>query len=287
VALFPDGLGAALAAATHGPAASAPVAAALEELIAFDIIGQWPGCLARRRDAEGLRQFSRDARSMLGTRKPVGGLKRVVYSLNPLLACASKLLGGRMAARAVDLLPALEAASASADRKVPPLDAHIAAFVAASADTPVLAELGATDAMTAPKERMAVLGLYGRLQLRLHPEPLPGLAGWLLECGLIDLTSWQSFSTRKQMAEKLAAEAKAGQIAAMILLLRNDAAIQADRAGAEHAALRLQQITIELGQLKYGAQHRDDTARRNGQEIAAAAGLMSAMGAALVLALTG
>jgi hypothetical protein len=287
VALFPDGLGAALAAATHGPAASAPVAAALEELVAFDIIGQWPGCLARRRDAEGLRQFSRDVRSMLGTRGPAGGLKRVVYSLNPLLACASKLLGGRIAARAGDLLPALEAASASADRKRPPLDGHLAAFIASTADTPVMSELGATDAMTSAKERMAVLGLYGRLQLRLHPAPLPGLAGWLLECGLIELTSWQSFRARKDMAEKLAAEAKAGQIAAMVLLLRNDAAVQADRAGAEQAALRLQAITIELGQLRYGTTHRDEVARRNGQEIAAAAGLTSAMGAALVLALTG
>jgi hypothetical protein len=287
VALFPDGLSAALAACMNGPAASGPVAAALEELAAGDIIGQWPGCLARRRDADGLRQFSRDVRSMLGTRGPAGGLKRVVYTLNPLLACASKLLGGRVAARPADLLPALEAASATADRKRPPLDAHIAAFIAATADTPVLAELGATDGMTSAKERMAVLGLYGRLQLRLHPAPLPGLAGWLLECGLIDLTSWQSFATRKEIAEKLAAEAKAGQIAAMILLLRNDAALHADRAGAEQAALRLQQITIELGQLKYGARHRDEMARRNGQEIAAAAGLTAAMGAALVLALAG
>jgi hypothetical protein len=286
VALFPDGLGAALAAAMGG-AAVGPVAAALEELAAFDIISQWPGCAARRRDSEGLQQFSRDVRSMLGTRGPAGGIKRVVYSLNPLLACASKLLGGRVAARPADLLPALEAASASADRKRPPLDAHLAAFIAATADTPVLAELGATDGMASAKERMAVLGLFGRLQLRLHPAPLPGLAGWLLECDLIDLTTWQSFATRKEIAAKLAAEAKAGQIASMILLLRNDAALQADRAGAEQAALRLQQITIELGQLKYGARHRDETARRNGQEIAAAAGLTAAMGAALVLALTG
>ena len=286
VVLFPDGLGAAVAAACGG-SGSAPVAAALEEIVAFDIIGQWPGCAARRRDAEALRQFSRDMRSMLGTRGPAGGMKRLIYSLNPLLACASSLLGGRIAARPVDLLPALEAASANADRKRPPLDAHIAAFVAATADTPVLAELGSTDAMTSLKERMAVLGLYGRLQLRLHPAPLPGLAGWLVECGLIDLNSWRNLRTRKEIADHLAAEAKAGQIASMILLLRNEAALQSDRAGAEQADLRLHTITMELAQLRSGARHRDDMARRNGQEIAAAAGLTAAMGAALVLALTG
>jgi hypothetical protein len=285
VALFPDGFGAALAAsASAGPPATA---AALEEIVAFDIIGQWPGCAARRRDAEALKQVSRDWRTMLGTRGPAGGIKRLIYSLNPLLACASPLLAGRVAARPIDLLPALEAASANADRKRPPIDAHIAAFTAATADTPVLAELGAADSLTTPKERMAVLGLYGRLQLRLHPAPLPGLAAWLLECGLIDLTSWQSLKQRKAIGEKLAAEAKAGQIASMVLLLRNDAALAADRAGAEQAAARIFAITAELGQLYSGAAYRKEAARRSGQEIAAAAGLTAAMGAALVLALTG
>jgi hypothetical protein len=73
----------------------------------------------------------------------------------------------------------------------------------------------------------------------------------------------------------------------MVLLLRNDAALAADRAGAEQAAARIFAITAELGQLYSGAAYRKEAARRSGQEIAAAAGLTAAMGAALVLALTG
>ena len=185
VALFPDGFGAALAAsASAGPPATA---AALEEIVAFDIIGQWPGCAARRRDAEALKQVSRDWRTMLGTRGPAGGIKRLIYSLNPLLACASPLLAGRIAARPIDLLPALEAASANADRKRPPIDAHIAAFVAARADSTLLADMGHLDGFVSPDERLSVLRLYARLQARLHATAFPNLAGWLLESGLIDL----------------------------------------------------------------------------------------------------
>jgi hypothetical protein len=282
-------MGAALAAATAPQAGAGmpAVAAALEELVACDGIGQWPGCHARRRDAEALRQMSRDCRALLATRGLAGGLKRLVYSLNPLLACASPLLGGRVAARPGDVLPALEAAAATTDRKRPPMDAHIAAFIAITADTPVMAELAAADRMTTHKECMAVLGVYGRLQLRLHPAPLPGLAGWLLECGLIDLSSWLNVRTRKSIGEKLAAEAKAGQIASMVILLRNDAALNADRAGAEQAAARLAAIAGELARLEAGAGPREDAARHGGEEIAAAAGLTATMGAALVLALTG
>jgi hypothetical protein len=286
VALFPDGLGTALAAACAAGDAARHIAAALEELVACDAISLWPGCSMRRRDAEALKQAARDSRNLLATRGQAGGIRRLIYSLNPLLPCASPLLAGHIAARPADVLPALEAASATADRKRPPMDAHIAAFIAATGDTPLLAELGSIENMAGPRERMAVLGFFGRLQLRLHPGPLPGLAAWLLECGLIDLTNWQSLATRKALAERLAAEAKAGQIAAMVLLLRNDTAQAADRAGGEQARARLAAIAAELAQLQGGASQRAALYRRGGQEIAASAGLVASMCAALVMALS-
>ena len=286
VALFPDGVGTALAAAHAAGEAANAVAAALEELVGCDAISLWPGCAARRRDPEALKQAARDCRNLLATRGQAGGVRRLIYSLNPLLPCASPLLAGHIAARPSDLLPALEAAAAAADRKRPPMDAHIAAFIAATGDPPLLAELGSIDNMAGPRERMAVLGFFGRLQLRLHPAPLPGLAAWLLECGLIDLTSWQSLATRKTLADRLSAEAKAGQIAAMVLLLRNDAAQTADRAGAEQALARMAAIAAELAQLQGGAKHRAAACRRSGHEIAASVGLIASMCAALVLALS-
>jgi hypothetical protein len=286
VALFPDAVGTALAAAHAAGESGRAIAAAIEELVAGDAVSLWPGCTTRRRDPEALKAASRDWRNLLATRGQAGGIKRLIYSLNPLLPCASPLLAGHIAARPTDILPALEAAAAGADRKHPPMDSHIAAFIAATGDSPLLAELGSIENMAGPRERMAVLGFFGRLQMRLHPAPLPGLAGWLLECGLIDLTSWQSLLTRKALAERLAAEAKAGQIAAMVLLLRNDTALATDRAGAEQAAQRMAAINAELSALRDGGKHRAAACRRTGHEIAASLGLIASMCAALVLALS-
>ena len=72
----------------------------------------------------------------------------------------------------------------------------------------------------------------------------------------------------------------------MVLLLRNDAAQTADRAGAEQALARMAAIAAELAQLQGGGKHRAAACRRSGQEIAASVGLIASMCAALVLALS-
>jgi len=281
--LFPDGLGALLASVLA--LGNGPLAVALEELVASDGITQWCGCQTRRRDLPALKQDARDWRGWLATRGPMGGLKRLVYALNPLLLCGSPLLGGRLAARLTDLLPALEDAAAQADRKRPPIDADIAAFAAARADQALAVELGQMDGFATDADRAAVLGFFGRLQLRTHPAPLPRLAAWLLESGMIALTRWRSLATRNALSEALARYAQAGQIAPMLALAEDSGARAADRSGAAHAAARLESIAAERAFLAADAPQRAAGAERAGQDIAAATGLVATLAAVLVLAL--
>src|SRR6202034_2742220 len=93
------------------------------------------------------------------------------------------------------------------------------------------------------------IALFSRLQGRLHPAPLPGLAGWLLESGLIDVAAWRNLAQRKLLAERLAEAARAGQIAGMQRLANDTAARAADAAAADKAAARVAAITVELAAL--------------------------------------
>jgi hypothetical protein len=281
--LFPDGLGPLLAWVLAS--ANGPLTVALEELVAHDAITQWCACQTRRRDLPALKQDARDWRGWLATRGPMGGLKRLVYALNPLLQCGSPLLSGHSAARLGDLLPALEAAAAQADKKRPPIDADIAAFAAARADQALVVELGQMDGCATEADRAVVLGFFGRLQLRTHPAPLPRLASWLLESGMIALTRWHSLATRTSLATALASHAQAGQIAPMLALAEDTGARAADRSGAIQAAARLEAIGTERVSLATDAPVRAAGAERAGQDIAAAAGLVATLTAVLALAL--
>jgi hypothetical protein len=284
IALFPDGLGSALVAAQA--ADQAVTSAALEELVTFDIIGFWSALQTKRKDLAGLRQESRDWRGWLTARGAMGGTKRLIYALNQLLPCGSPLLAGRIVVRLSDLLPALEAASAHSEHKRPPIDAHIAAFVAGRADSTLLADIGHLDGFTSPEERLSVLRLFARLQARLHTAPFPNLAGWLLESGLIELDQWRNLQTRKILGVRLGEAAAAGQIAAMLQLVQDDGARTADRTGAERAAARAAAITQHLAILSDSAAQRRTDADRLGHDISAGAGMLAMLAAAIVIGLS-
>jgi hypothetical protein len=285
-ALFPDGV-AGLAAACLAPD-MAPLAAAVEELVCHDVVTQWASPQPRRRaELLGLVQQAKDWRRVVTMRGPMGGLRRLAYTLNPLLACASPLLEGRVAIKLPALLPALEAASARAPRQRPPIDAHVVAFVAAHADNALLTQLGGIDGFTTDKERLAVLGLFARLQQLHHPAPLPGLAGWLLESGLVALGGWRNLRTRKALGDALAAAAQAGQIPPMLQLLRNDGARESDTHGGDRAAARVATIVAQLAALRASGPARAAEARRTGLDVAAGLGLIATIAAASLVALRG
>lgn len=277
-AVQPDGIGAALVGAAP------ELASTLEEIVTADAITQF-ATDQRRPDHAGLREEQLIWRSWLSARGPAGGWKRVTYAMNPNLACASPLLGGRPVVRAADLLPALDEAASNADRTRPPIDAHIAAFLSVRADSTLVGELLKLTSFAGPGDRLAVLRLFGRLQMRLCPGALPALAGWLMTCGFATLDDWLSNKTRAELQLRVADAAGLGQISTILELVDDDAARRADRAGAAAAAVRVRQLTSALSELKGDAPRRAEAARLLGTELVAGAGLIASLGATLALAL--
>ncbi len=279
IAVQPDGIGAALAGA------SSDVLAALQELVSAEAAGHYCAAGRRRQDWSALGEEQRVWRGWLAARGPAGGTKRLTYGMNPLLACGSPLLGGRCVVRAAELLPALDEAAAQADRGRPPIDAHIAAFLAARVDTGLAGDMAGLVSFAGPEERMAVMQLFGRLQSRLHPGPLPGLAGWLLACGMASVEDWRSLRTRAALQDRLMQAAGRGAISGMVEILDNQAARAADRAGAEQARARLGALGAALAAISQDAPKRDEAARTLGHEVVTGAGLVVSLGAAIAMAL--
>ncbi len=279
VAVQPDGIGPALVNAPP------EVRAALEEVVAAEAVGHYCAASYRRQDQAGLREEQRGWRAWLSARGPAGGGKRLCYGMNPMLACASPLLAGQPVVRAADLLPALDAAASTADRSHPPIDSHIAAFLAARTDSSLAGDLPHLASFAGEAERLSVLRLFARLQGRLHGGRLPGLAAWLVSCGLAGVSDWRSHRTRTALQDKLLQAAADGQIGAMVELLDDEGARQADRDGFEQAELQVGALRQALQQIGGDAPRRALAAELLGHEIVAGAGLLASLGAAVALAL--
>jgi len=277
-ALWPDGLGPAMAMADP------PMVAMLREIVEEDALTAWIGINTRRTDAASLVQLARDWSGWLTTRGASGGINRLIYGLNPLLSCASPLLAGRPVLRLAELLPALEAASVKADKRQPPVDGHIVAFIAARAEQGMKAELSGLNSFTSESERPLVLRLFSRLQARQDCGPLPGLAAWLHESGFTGIDRWKSRSARTVLGKRIAGLVAAGQLGPLLAAVEDTAALAADAAGAAGAAARSEGLKQRLEESEKRAPERLTDARRLAHDIAAGAGLLALMGAAVKLA---
>ncbi len=279
IAVQPDGIGPALAAATP------ETASALTEIVAAEAVGQFCTASYRRQDDPGLRDEQLDWRTWLSARGPAGGVRRLSYGMNPMLACASPLLAGQMVIRAAELLPALDAAAAAADRNRPPIDGHIAAFLVSRADATLAGDLPRLASFAGDAERLSVLRLFARLQARLNPGRLPGLAGWLISSGLAGVSDWRSHRTRAALQDSLLQAAAEGQIGRMAELLDDATARAADQRGAEQATARIASLEAALARITDDAPRRHDAAQLLAHELVTGAGLLASLGAAVALAL--
>jgi len=269
-ALWPDGLGPLLVAASG----DSTLAGKLEDMVAAEAAAGWGSLRPERCDLALLRLEGRQNRAFLATPGLAGGRTRLTYLLNPLLPCASPLLADRWVVRLSDVPAALEAAI-GANPKAAPLDAHMAAFIAARGDSRIEAETNSLTANTQNPMNVPELRLLAELQVRYHPRPLPALAAWIAGAAAPMIALWSNRPRRRELTEQLKALAPAGQLLPMLALLEDPPGRSADAAGARLAAEELNRINGELAAIAAGAPERRSAATRLGQEIAAGAGLLA------------
>ena len=274
VAVWPDGLGPALAAAADG----AQDLARLTELIENEVPADWAVMRADRMDPVRARL---DARQMAATlRQPGlgGGVARLRYTLNSLLACRSTLVQPALVVRLTDLLPALDQHQATDQHQESggiPMDREIAAFVVARQDRRFETDLATLDrGGPSGQAMMAALRILATIQSLFGVGPVPRLAGWLVG-GLRDTVaeSWRNTNRRSAVEQALAALPGAGSLVAILALLDDQAGRAADASAAADAARAVAAIDAELARIAAGSGERAEAARRVGGELAASAGL--------------
>ena len=313
LAIFPDGIGPALAAAwssTGGP----PVASAAMGQTETDPIGMGQTGMGQEREpnlrrrlleivlteAQGIwsavrdgngpttpqRVEARQRRAIVQIRGPAGGMPRLTYTLNPMMPCVSALLNSRWIANVRDLAPALDAIAA-ASPKAELLEPHIAAFIGARSERWLDREVKALSIEGDPADRtVTTLRLLTELQNRYHPEPLKGLTSWIASRAQPLVEYWKNREQRAAVEEQLNTLAALGLLEPILTLLANDAAHAADSEGMHAAIADLARLDSELHGIAEGEQRRAAVAARMGQEIAAGLGL-AAIAATLILAAMG
>ncbi len=291
VALWPDGLGALLADA----AGDAQRLAVLRDLVESEAIGVWAAARPERCDVMVLRADAQHHHSLLRLRGWAGGLSRLTYALNPLLACRSPRLGAGMVVRLADLLPALEAVAAPhaaatpplpAPLDAPPIDPEIAAFLAARLEQRIERDLALiADPADRDRAARAQLRLLAWLQRRTRAPALPALAAWLAAHLRPGLANWRG-RKRREMLEKTTGElVRTGQLPALLALLDDPQARAQDQADAQAADEAVRAIDAELQRILEARSARAALARRVGREIALSAALVALAIAAVAAAM--
>ena len=287
LSILPDGIGPALAAAMD----TDPVTVAkLEQLIAAEAISAWGQVREDRCDLPLLRTAARQLRAMQrhhgsGRASLNHDAARIAYRLNPMLPCASLLLGGHLVLRPADLLTALNASQADPAR-TRPTDAHICAFLSSRAERRLDRELAAiTDTDNDAAGALAQLQLFVRLQAIFSPKPVPTLAKWLVERSRAVAELWHRRDRRARTDNQLRALAEIGLLGPMLALIEDPAARAADLNEARQAAAAVHRIDADLSRLRNGAPERSVFAHHLGQEIAAGLGLVLLVGVLTVKAL--
>lgn len=292
IALWPDGLGPALAAArTDSPPAgkdAIPLAERLAELIDCEAASHWAQARPDRSDPTILRAEARHHRMLLRQRGWVGGLPRLTYAQNPLLPCTSPLLAGAVAVRTPELLTALNAvASSDQARRSLPIDREIAAFIAARADQNGSGDTSGLDSSNpADQAPLLQLRVLAELQRRSNGTALPGLAGWLMEQLAPTLGAWHNRQRREGLQHALQELATAGNLAAMAALLDNPEARRLDEQGHQAAVATVQRIDAELRALTEGKPRRAESARQTGHELTLGLAMMALTAAVVAMALS-
>jgi hypothetical protein len=285
IAIWPDGLGAALAAHAAEADAESGAGHALTGLVAAEALSAWAAVRGDAEEPGPLRQQARAQRALLLRRGWAGGRARLRYELNPLLACRSPGLGGRVVARVGELLPALEAAAAAKQLGAAPLDPEMVAFLAARQDPRQEPELaGLADGMAPERGILEQIRVLAKLQSRTRAGPLPHLAAALAAAARPALEAFRSRTRRLAKQKALEEASVGGDLAALLTVLDDRAAREADAAELRAAQTAAGRIDGQLAALAAGGAARAAAARALGQEVAAAGGL-AALAAAVVAVL--
>lgn len=180
------------------------------------------------------------------------GIERILYELNPTLACQSPLLGGENVLTNDDLLQALDRMGIQKSKNFEYLDRHIAAFVAMRMDMTKeakLAEIKRIPAL-AQNPQLIVIYMLSQAQRKSARLKLKGLSSWaaLRVVPLID--NFHSRSIRRKLRVSLKNAARSGDLEKIFECLMDQAIVTEDLQGFQKAVHRFTKNANQIAKLE-------------------------------------
>lgn len=214
------------------------------------------------------RQFE-TYREFLHSSMPGYGIERCLYELNPGLPCQSSLIVQNYVVDIDSLLPALDEAADRVDTKIPPVDRHVAAFIAVHFDEDVERHLAALGDSTDVKKTSAMLSLLALVQWRLGPDALYGLSSWV--GGLLGpvINSYHSRTVRRDIEREVPRLVRQGSLPELYEMIENAEQRQQDEHGFRAAVEEFMLAENEIQDIEGSDSARTESAERTGQQTAA------------------
>lgn len=215
------------------------------------------------------------------------GLERALYALNSSWPCQSPLLAADYVADLSDLLPALERLAAQGRTDRVPMDWHIGGFVAARMKmTPDRAFNELSDEERPEVFNLGIVRLLADVQEATGPARLPHLAGWCAALLKPAVERFRNRTRREEMTEMLRQLAAQGNLAALVLLVDNDARRKADQEGFRRARAEFAQLVEQMDWLRNGGLTRPAVVRGAAREAASVVSGVVAAVTVLLITLT-
>ncbi|MGF7213443.1 hypothetical protein GGE65_008085 [Skermanella aerolata] len=198
------------------------------------------------------------------------GIERVLYELNPMMPCYSAMVRNHMVTSGNELLSALEEVAEQPGRPREPMDRHIAAFLIAryrklDERLIVLTTPGGEDL----RRISALLNVLADVQKRFGPVSLPGLCAWMVELMGPAIERFHSRSHREKLQNEAMRMAQEGNLAVLLKLIDDPAAIRKDEIEFTKARRQFQLAKREVDKLKIEISDREEIAETSGRQIAA------------------
>lgn len=199
-----------------------------------------------------------------------GGIERCLYDLNDGLPCLSPLVADDYVWEIKGLLAALDAAAARrGDHKAWPIDRHIAAFVACRAGNDISRLVPTLNGATPERTALAMLNVLARMQWRLGPEEVHGLASWM--GGLMGpvIAGYHSRDRRRVMEREIPRLVRKGSLTDLARLLDDPDERQKDGEEFTWAQREYAAAMQEVSEMERADDRRDEIAARIGRQAAA------------------
>jgi len=247
LSVFPAGFGTAMAVATS----NGEDIHVYGEIISQQFFSAWLSQIFEEfPDAAGLTTLFEKCRAALTQKMPGYGMERVLYILNPEVACLSPLLKNHFVLLPGGLLLVLEELSRQAERPAVVLDRHMIAFISVREPKMVDPHLGYLNSFNKGSQVIGIIRTLAAIQRRFATGPVPGVGNWLISLTPPLIEQLHDRDLRQSIGKHVNRLADSGDLMSILEIVDDRLLIQDDiqrftMARNEYAGLVEEKVNIE------------------------------------------